>query len=261
MALKKHSPIPLYFQLAEAIREQIRRGELAVGTQLPSISELGKQHGISRMTAMQAIRYLVSEGILDSRHGAGTFVAEPKLTYDALHLLSFTEEVMRQGGHAASRVLEQTVVAPQPHVAAALQLPTHEQVVKITRLRLNNEMPLVLETTYLSATLCSALHNIDLALVSLYTVLEAECGIRLARSEHTLEATTANTRESQLLAVAIGSPVLLLEGTTFDERDQPIEYFKAIYRADRFKFRFTSTRSSTAPRSIGNTPLIDLVLT
>src|SRR6188508_232076 len=142
--INKSSRIPLYYQLAESIREQIRSGELSPGDQLPGERDLAEQVGISRMTARQAIALLVSDGAIVVRHGSGTFVADPKLTYDALHLLGFTAEMMRQGGVAVSRVLEQTVVTPPPRVAAELGLGPDEQVTKIVRLRLSHETPLLI---------------------------------------------------------------------------------------------------------------------
>src|SRR5262252_6089043 len=148
MALNKQSPIPLYYQLAELIREQIQHGELRPGDQLPAERILSERHGISRMTTRQAITYLVRDGALVARHGLGTFVAEPKLAYDALHLLGFTEEMMVTGAAASSQVLEQAVVTPPEAVAADLELDPGAMAVKIVRLRLSEGTPLLLETVY-----------------------------------------------------------------------------------------------------------------
>ena len=131
MALNKHSPIPLYYQLAELIKEQIRFGELKPGDQIPAERLLSEQHGISRMTTRQAVAYLVREGALVARHGLGTFVAEPKLTHDALHLLGFTEEIMHRGGQVVSHVLEQVAVPAPTRVEAELRLASGEHAVTI----------------------------------------------------------------------------------------------------------------------------------
>jgi GntR family transcriptional regulator len=243
IALDKTSPIPLYYQLAELIKEQIRSGELKPGAQLPAERSLSEQHAISRMTARQAISYLTREGTLIARHGLGTFVAEPKLTHDALHLLGFTEEIMQRGGKAVSHVVEQALAAAPARVANELQLAAGEQVIKIVRLRLSDAAPLLLETTYIAASVCPALLGEDLATQSLYALLEQGCGVRLKRARQTLEATVANEYESQLFGIAPGTAMILLEGVTYDERDHPTEYFKAIYRGDRFKFAFESERS------------------
>ncbi|MBA3416926.1 MAG: GntR family transcriptional regulator, partial [Chloroflexia bacterium] len=107
LAPDKTSPVPLYHQLAEAIRERVRSGTLPPGEQLPPERELAERVGISRMTARQALAELTRDGALEVRHGVGTFVAAPKLTYDALHLLGFTEATLQHGDAARSRVLEQ----------------------------------------------------------------------------------------------------------------------------------------------------------
>jgi GntR family transcriptional regulator len=246
-ALNKNSPIPLYYQLAELIRERIQSGELKSGDQLPSERDLSEQVAISRMTARQAAAYLVREGTLVVRHGVGTFVAEPKLTYDALHLLGFTEETMRRGGVVTSRVLEHAIVTPPPGVAIELQLDPDKTATKIVRLRAVGTTPLLLETSFIPTALCLGLRDADLATQSLYALLEQQYGLRLQRARHTLESTTANVHESSLFGVKPGTAMILMEGVTYLDQGRPVEYFKAIYRGDRFKFVFESQRDVQIP--------------
>lgn len=260
MGLNKQSPIPLYYQLAELIREQIHQGTLQPGDQLPAERILSEQHAISRMTVRQAITYLVRDGTLVARHGLGTFVAEPKLTYNALHLLGFTEEIMRRGGKASSRLLEQTVVPAPLGVVSELGIHPEDEVVKIVRLRLFDTTPLLLESIFVPVKLCPSLQDEDMATRSLYSVLEQECDLVLKRARQTLEATVANDYESQLFDIAPGTPMILLEGITADERDRPVEYFKAVYRGDRFKFAFESDRSVWEEAAPGM-PRVNIVLT
>lgn len=256
----KTSPIPLYYQLAEAIRERIRAGDLPPGRQLPSERELADHASISRMTARQALTYLVRDGTLEVKPGVGTFVAEPKLTYDALHLLGFTEETMRHGGIVVSRVLEQIITTPPPVVAAALSLNPADDVVKVVRIRSSGETPLLLETSYLPLARCRGLEHEDLGSHSLYSLLELRYGLRLDRARQTIEATIANDYESGLLLVPIGAPMLLLEGVTFTDDARPAEYFKAVYRADRVTFALESQRE-TGGRTETASPQVSVVLT
>jgi GntR family transcriptional regulator len=258
VALNKRSPVPLYYQLAERIGEQIRSGELRPGDQLPSERLLSERLAISRMTVRQALAYLVREGTLVARHGLGTFVAEPKLTYDALHLLGFTEEVMRRGGTAVSQVLEQARVPLPRGVAEGLGQQAGAQAAKIVRLRRVGSMPLLLETTYVPEALCPGLEQEDLASQSLYALLERRFGVRLAHARQRLQATVANAYESQLLGVPLGAAMLLVEGVTYDEQRRPAEYFKAIYRGDRVTFAFESERGSAHEPSAS--PRLSVVL-
>ncbi len=243
--LDKNSPIPLYYQLVEAIRDQIRAGELTAGAQLPPERELGEHYGISRMTVRQAVQYLVNVDVLVARHGAGTFVAEPKLSFDPLHALGFTEDMMRRGADATSQVLEQAVVDPPAAVAAKLSLPAGECVVKIVRLRLGAGMPLLLETVYVPISMCPGLDQADLAQHSLYEHMHTNYGVKPAGARQTLEAVPANEYECALFDVAPGTPMILLQGVTVDQDNQPIECFKAVYRGDRFEIAFDSRPGAT----------------
>lgn len=258
--LDKSSPIPRYYQLAELIREQIESGELKPGDQLPSERDLSEQAGISRMTVRQAVTYLARKGALVGKPGLGTFVAEPKLTHDSVHLLGFTEEMMRRGLATASRVLDQTIVTPMPRVATLLGLKPGETAVQIVRLRFSEETPLLLETVFVPHALCRGLEDEDLVGESLYALLEQRYGLRLERARQTLEATIANDYEARLFGIPPGTPMILLEGVTYISQDIPVEYFKAVYRGDRFNLELESQRNSWAYELPG-VPRVSVVLT
>lgn len=66
---------PLYQQVALDIRTRIMSGEIPVGTQLQPHRELAVSYGVSVITINKALSGLVSEGVLHSRVGRGTFVA------------------------------------------------------------------------------------------------------------------------------------------------------------------------------------------
>jgi len=258
VTLSKASPVPLYHQLAEVVRERVRAGELAPGDQLPAERELAEQTGISRMTARQAVASLVRDGTLVVQHGVGTFVATPKLTFDALHLLGFTEETMRHGDPVASRVLEQATGSPPAAVAADLGLGPSEQVVKVVRLRSAGATPILLETSWLPAARVPGLAEADLGAQSLYALLDLRHGLRLRRARQTVEATVANGYESELFGVPLGAPMLLLTGVTFDDEERPVEAFKAVYRGDRLKLALESRREGTG-EAVG-VPQVSVVL-
>ena len=259
MTLNKNNPIPLYYQLAERIREQIQTGQLERGAQLPSERELSEKFKISRMTVRQATGYLVQQGVLVVKKGIGTFVADAKLARDTLHLLSFSEEMMHQGGPTTSQVLEQRIITPPLRAANGLNLGLEETVVKIVRLRFSQATPLLLETIYVPTKLCPNLEHKDLVTTSLYTLLEQDYGLLLSRAQQTLEATTANAYESSLFGVEPGTAMILVEGVTYADDEQPVEYFKAVYRGDRFKFKLESQRE-VRPDANKNGPRVSMVL-
>ena len=158
MKLNRNIPIPLYYQLAELIKQQILDEELLPGEQIPAEREYSDTFNISRMTVRQALGILIKEGFLESQHGIGTFVAEPKLSHDLLHLQSFTEDMMRIGqAEASSQVIQQSLGVASPSVNKGLHLEEGEKSTNIVRLRLYGGTPLVLETIYVPQALCPGL--------------------------------------------------------------------------------------------------------
>ena len=66
---------PLWLQLAEQFHRSIESGRLPAGARLPSTRSLERELGISRNTALAAYDELSARGLIDGRHGAGTFVS------------------------------------------------------------------------------------------------------------------------------------------------------------------------------------------
>ncbi|MFJ4205768.1 GntR family transcriptional regulator [Streptomyces sviceus] len=78
-------PGALYQQVAAAIREAILSGEFAPDSPLPSEAQLITRYGVSRPTVRNAISALRAEGLIDVRHGKGSFVrssGQPHLTIE-----------------------------------------------------------------------------------------------------------------------------------------------------------------------------------
>jgi DNA-binding transcriptional regulator YhcF (GntR family) len=65
---------PVYLQIARSIRDQIIKGELPVGSQIPSGNEIQQSKGITRMTYQHAVDQLRDAGLVVTRPGRGTFV-------------------------------------------------------------------------------------------------------------------------------------------------------------------------------------------
>jgi DNA-binding transcriptional regulator YhcF (GntR family) len=74
LKFKNGSSHPLYSQLLEALESAIERGELTIGTRLPSERALADQLNLSRATVINAYRELEARGLVHSHVGRGTFV-------------------------------------------------------------------------------------------------------------------------------------------------------------------------------------------
>jgi DNA-binding LacI/PurR family transcriptional regulator len=89
-ALPLKSFAPLYHQVAADIRRQIVRGDMPVGTRIPPHRDLAVQYGVSVITINKALSGLVSEGVLHSHVGRGTYVmVRPASTSIAANTIGF----------------------------------------------------------------------------------------------------------------------------------------------------------------------------
>src|SRR5512135_3715742 len=115
--------VPIYIQIRESLRDEITKGDLKRGEQLPSENELAAKYNVSRMTIRESIEDLVEEGLLYRRHGVGTFVAFPHLQRDHTRLTSFFDKAEEAGIAVRVRLLSLEVIPAKPRVAEALDIP------------------------------------------------------------------------------------------------------------------------------------------
>jgi len=235
-SIDKQSPIPMYYQIMNQLREKIAAGEYAVDSALPPERELVETYQVSRMTIRQAISELVNEGILVRRRGIGTFVAPPKFEQALSRLTSFTEDMAQRGMKAGSRIISFKETVPDPTIRKTLGLSPEEKVFECVRLRLADEEPMALETTSLVASICPVLQRESLENQSLYKVLTERWGIELDYATQALEPILAPPYEAMLLHVAAGSPLLLMHRVTYDRNGRAFEHVKSLSRGDRYKF-------------------------
>jgi GntR family transcriptional repressor for pyruvate dehydrogenase complex len=94
--------------VAEHVRGLILKGELRRGEQLPPERELVKRTGVSRTSVRAGLRSLAAKGVLVTRHGAGTFVADgpPRLDSEPLSFLAALHGFTRAEMFEARRTLE-----------------------------------------------------------------------------------------------------------------------------------------------------------
>lgn len=235
--ITRDSAVPLYIQIKEYIRQNIVSGVYSENTRIPSERQLSDQFEVSRLTVTKAITELVQEGLLHTRVGKGTFVTPGKINQELRTLTSFTEEMLRRGQSAASRVLYASVDPAEEEIARALSLVPGAKVMVLKRLRLSDEQAIALEITHIIDALCpNILVNHDFSCESLYRVLRDEYGLHMTHAQQTIEARRATATELELLKIDSHTPILSMTRITFNEQDAPFEYTRSAYRGDRYKF-------------------------
>jgi GntR family transcriptional regulator len=219
---------PKYLRIHSNLRQRITSGQWPAGSPLPSQRELADEFGVSVMTLRQALQLLTDEGLIETRHGSGTFAAA-HYAYDLGHLGSFASDLMAQGASISTRLLAADAVTPPPDVAARLGIPG--EVLRLRRLRLSGGQPLIVQTSYLPAALTHVVEPEDLGRLGLYTLLAAH-GLTIARAHESISPTTLGPNDARDLARPKGSPALLSHRISFTAAGVPLIDDHALLPAD-----------------------------
>jgi GntR family transcriptional regulator len=235
--IDRNSPIPLHEQLTTLIKSQITDGLYAVGASLPSEREMCDQYGVSRTTVRETMRQLEREGLIQKIAGRGIFLTEPKRELAIkVSLSGYSSDIRREGGVPASRLLDAGLISqPGLDLRKSMKLVDGDEVVRIMRLRFNNNIPLALHTVYLNHQYCPQILDHNLSHDSLFNLLSKTYGLKLNKAEEHIYAGLANQNELKLLSLSYPSAVLRSERMTYLDTGEVIEYSQATYCGESYR--------------------------
>lgn len=250
--LDRAAPLPLYFQLREAILREIHARGLAPGDQLPTEAELERRYGVSRSTIRQALNDLAADGVIRRIQGKGTFVGTPKIQHVPV-LTSFSELLRSQGYTPSHRLLASSVRPAPPEVADGLGLEEGAACRFLRRLFLADADPVGLAETWLPRSLLGEhddlLEQGAIEYGSLYELLQGEpIGLVLSRAIETINPGLAEEPDAGLLRCEPGGPLLLIKRITFTPDDRAVEWTRLLFAGDRYEYRVEMQRPAQIRR-------------
>jgi GntR family transcriptional regulator len=240
------APTPRYWQVRRAVEKMIEADGLGVGDRLPTEAELEARFVVSRGTVRRAFDDLEREGVVTRQPGRGTFVAERRMPRPLPELTSFSEHLRSLGLTPGATLVSYRKVLD--HADGLDHFPRGTRLARVVRVRTANGEPVGIHTLLVPATLAARIGFTASALrdspdLSLYAALEAG-GHRIDSAREDLTARALTGREGELLNLPPRSPVLEVIRRTFDERGQPLERVRAVYRGDRYDYVVWLRRSS-----------------
>jgi GntR family transcriptional regulator len=225
------SAVPAYQRIQSVIRKRIDSGQLQPGDAVPSERDLARTHHVSLMTARHALAFLEREGLVERRRSIGTFVAPPKIHFNKL--MSYTEQMAARTLAAGAKVLLAKIIDHENEAAARLSLPPKSGIIKFERLRHASGEPFAVETCYLSAPEFPGLLNASLESESLFGILERDYKVELSYADEEVDATAADPRIADLLAIPRREPVLRIRQVIYSTLGKAVMYVMGFYRSDR----------------------------
>lgn len=234
-SLSPDSAVPLYTQLKEEILLQIEQEILKGGDKLPSENELCAIYKVGRNTVRAAVKELTEEGFLIKKQGKGTFVQHKKIGENITSNMSFSSVCMNNNMVPSNKLITVALQQAAPEDTAQLRLTEGDKIIYLARVLYANGKPVIYDRLFIHPKYSSIITE-NLENTSFYSTLTKKFGVIPTRSHKIIELAKATDEEANYLGIKKGEPVLLMNETVYDEKDEPIHRTKQIILGDRFKY-------------------------
>lgn len=227
----------MHIQLKIIIEKKVTEGIYT--NQIPSERQFMEEYNISRSTVREAITFLVREGILEKRHGKGTFVSL-KPIHDWLgNLSSTTETILQMGMKPGAKLITHYMTTPSAYIQERTDFT---EAYFIKRIRYADDIPIGVEHHYYPVAIGRELINYDLDNATLYDLVENELGIRFAKADQTISSGNLLNEDKTYVDIPSGTHALIAERIIKDDAGQIIELEQAFYRSDMYRFKINLSR-------------------
>ncbi|MDK2950747.1 MAG: GntR family transcriptional regulator, N-acetylglucosamine utilization regulator [Kosmotogales bacterium] len=232
--IDQNSAMPLFQQIFEWFKNAINNNLINEGEKLPSEVELCNKFNVSRITIRQALTKLKNEGFIERKQGKGTIVVNnSKLEFSYINqFFGVGEELKRKGVQLSDKVLLCKVLKANEELATKLFINPKEKVFVLKRVRIINKIPSILSYNYVPYKFVPDIEKIDFTKNFLYTVLEKNYNMHIDNYIRTFKPVIINKEEAKLLDYKSDEPVMKMLSTSYDSKNNIVEYYYGIQRGD-----------------------------
>jgi GntR family phosphonate transport system transcriptional regulator len=230
------SGVALWRQVADGIERGIAAGRFAAGTRLPGEMEIAETYRVNRHTVRRALATLAERGLVRAERGSGTYVEAPRLAYPLRSRTRFSEIVGAGGREPRGQLIGASVEPATRELARQLGLKTGSPLVRIEALRLADQSPICIGTTWLAAERFPDAGRIY-ERVRAMTKLLTHYGVRDYRRASTrVTAAIVDATDAARLDLALGHPILVVDSTDVEADGTPLLTTHARFAAERIEF-------------------------
>jgi GntR family transcriptional regulator len=230
-----------YLQIAALLRDQIIRGDLQPGAEVPSERRLAEIYSVARPTASRALEVLRRERLVESRQGSGTFVRSPNAAPRARERLERAAALGSMYSDSEDCAFPFIGIVDGPaYVTDALNIAPGGRVIRRQRIISNPTGPVELSTSWFPAALADvAPRLLEHERVGGGTLgyLARTTDIQLGYARDQVCARMATTEEVEALRLSETSAVLVYHLVVCDDGDVPIEFDEGVYPPERYAFQ------------------------
>ncbi|WJH38006.1 histidine utilization repressor (plasmid) [Aliirhizobium terrae] len=218
--------ISLHQRILSDIEQNILTGRWPPGYRIPSEQQLAEQYGCSRMTVNKVVTQLARAGLVQRRRKIGSVVLPQKAQSAILEIYDIREEVKAAGRSYSHRILARTVRPASGKEAEILGLSAGQKIIDITCLHHAGDAPFCLEQRLINLDVVPEADAESFELLSPGPWLLDH--VPWSAAEHRIAAQGAGATEAAHLAIAAGSPVMVVERQTW-RLDQSVTAVRLTY--------------------------------
>ncbi len=233
--------LPMYRNIADAIRNKISIGELKVGEALPTEAQLREEFSVSRVTVRQALKLLVENDELESVQGSGTYVKESKVNYDIFQQSNFQEKWAHLDVVTRSDVLAFEVKPCSLAMSEHLDIKEGELVFYVKRVRFIDDNPITVEETWLPVALFPDL-TYQVMQASKYDFIENTKGMVIDRSEQELVPILPPEDVAHQLGINPAQPIIEKRTRGYLSNNTVFEYSRNYFTSNDYRFTLVAKR-------------------
>ncbi len=205
---------------------------------LPKEDDLCMYFGVSKITVRRALADLKQQGLVERRHGRGTFVSQDIPDAHRLDALSFLDAWKKTAKETRVKVLGVEKRTPPGPVALQMRLDAGEAAVYCARLRYTGKTHLMVTEAWVPLALGKDITAADLRRLPLHGIL-LEQGVKFARVIEEVTAVSAEPTLAGLLQVEVGVPLIRVTRLIYDKADKPIQYMNIFLSPARSRVLLT----------------------
>lgn len=229
--INHNSPLPLYYQLREEIRNKILTGEWEYGYEIPSEPQICSTLDLSRTTVKQALDGLVNEGLIIRKRGKGTYVNYLQYDYKLMDEPNFFMQLAESGHIQESIVLEKGYRPASKEACQALDIPLETEVAYFKRVRCVDGVPLIIQTVYILKEYDCQVLDQDLEKISFHKYLEDRNSFTLDHFNMKISSIIMSQEDAVHFNCTQPTSGFLFH-TIFKSQNEKILYNERVFRGD-----------------------------
>lgn len=231
----------LAVQLRDRVADLIKGEGLKPGDKLPTEAQLTQRFKISRPALREALKLLEQDDVIYVEHGRGRFVSALSAVQVDRPITVFesvTDMAQHYGYRTVNKVLSISEEAPDKRVAESLRLALADRVIRIERIRLHGDEPILYCIDYVPRSVIPGrLYDIEWS-GSLMKILEEHAN-RPRMSAASVSAVMLPDDVVERHGLRDFGPALLITETCFNIAGIPVNYAVDYHRGSHFSFSLT----------------------